>query len=537
MDFSIEISSGSEDDGKEIPFAERVAFKTFGDGKNKNNQGKTSTYKPPKMSSAFSDSDSDLPSPPPPDKKQSIQDSVSVTPPPDYISPYRRRTAQAPSSPDSPSNDRKEILPETVEVLPDTEELVSATDICDVDSLSPNSSVSSKASIISSSTLSKNDGKVKNKKTKEMKELDKLKKHQEKMVKQKSKELDKQKNKALKEAEKIVAKQTDKTEVHKYLMVIIDPTTVSCPPGSEILNMLNNPPDSKAENVFQYQVENLHVPGSLTWRRKVISYEVISGEVQLLENWQEEGRVLVFLAAEDLAGKVENGSLKYWAENTKKCLGGKHLTLMVYNYNAYFKADKNAKERVRKAVVRGENPARKDLVIEKISLYKMEEALVSLSLDRIADHLTFDRGTDKGWRDCGGSVFHQTRAVAEAPLKLKRGLSGSAGFNFWAKADSKDSVAPKNLPEYWKQVLMQVSSGAGLEKAAAIASMYPSPRDLVTAYSRCSSSKQCEDLLANLEVRRTDNILGGTRKVGPDISRRIYLVMTESNPDTLLSKK
>jgi len=269
----------------------------------------------------------------------------------------------------------------------------------------------------------------------------------------------------------------------------------------------------------------------------VISYQVISGQVQLLENWQEEGRALVFLAAEDLAEKVENGSLKHWAETTKKSLGGKHLTLMVYNYNAYFKADKNAKERVRKAMVRGENPARKDLLIEKMSLYKMEEALVSLSLDRIADHLTFDRGTDKGWRDCGGSVFHQTRAVAEAPLKLKRGLSGSAGFNFWAKADSKDSVAPKNLPEFWKQVLMQVSSGAGLEKAAAIASMYPSPKALVTAYSRCSSRKQCEDLLANLEVRRTDNILGGTRKVGPDISRRIYLVMTESNPDTLLSKK
>ena len=37
-----------------------------------------------------------------------------------------------------------------------------------------------------------------------------------------------------------------------------------------------------------------------------------------------------------------------------------------------------------------------------------------------------------------------------------QGLAGSAGFDFWAKADCKDSVAPKNLPEYWKAVLMQV---------------------------------------------------------------------------------
>ena len=37
-----------------------------------------------------------------------------------------------------------------------------------------------------------------------------------------------------------------------------------------------------------------------------------------------------------------------------------------------------------------------------------------------------------------------------------QGLSDSGGFNFWAKADSKDSVNPKALPEYWKAVLMQV---------------------------------------------------------------------------------
>ena len=32
-----------------------------------------------------------------------------------------------------------------------------------------------------------------------------------------------------------------------------------------------------------------------------------------------------------------------------------------------------------------------------------------------------------------------------------------AGFGFWAKADSKDCVTAKNLPEYWKQVIMQVN--------------------------------------------------------------------------------
>ena len=51
-------------------------------------------------------------------------------------------------------------------------------------------------------------------------------------------------------------------------------------------------------------------------------------------------------------------------------------------------------------------------------------------------------------------------------------LLGAAGFSFWARADSKDCVDSKNLTEYWKQMLMQVSSGAGLEKVSAIVTRY-----------------------------------------------------------------
>ena len=51
-------------------------------------------------------------------------------------------------------------------------------------------------------------------------------------------------------------------------------------------------------------------------------------------------------------------------------------------------------------------------------------------------------------------MFHHTRAVAETPLKLKKGLSGSGGFSFWARAGGKDCVDQRNLAEYWKELLM-----------------------------------------------------------------------------------
>ena len=329
MNFSIEISSDS-DDGVEIPFAERVAKRAFG-RKNIGNEKTESPKRSKISSSAFSDSDSDLPSP---SSKPSAHESVSVTPPPAYISPYRRKVTT--SQPGSP-------LPDTEELLPHTEEIMRGSCGLGVKYHSSSSSISTKSSTAPSSSstdstmLENNANAFNNKKTKEDKEFEKRKKIEEKLEKQKSKDLDKQSSKALKEAEKATAKQTDKTEVHKYLLVVLDPSTVSSPPGSEILNLLSNPPDSKAESVFQFSVEKLPVPEALTWKRKVISYEVTGGQVQMKENWQEEGRALVFLSAEDLAAKVEDGSLRPWAENAKSRLGGKHVTLMVYNYNAYIK--------------------------------------------------------------------------------------------------------------------------------------------------------------------------------------------------------
>lgn len=38
-------------------------------------------------------------------------------------------------------------------------------------------------------------------------------------------------SKELKELERIINKQTDKTEVNKYILVVIDPALVSSPPG------------------------------------------------------------------------------------------------------------------------------------------------------------------------------------------------------------------------------------------------------------------------------------------------------------------
>lgn len=74
-----------------------------------------------------------------------------------------------------------------------------------------------------------------------------------------------------------------------------------------------------------------------------------------------------------------------------------------------------------------------------------------------------------------------------------------------------------------------MSSGAGLEKSTAVAAAYPSPSNLVRAFQAGGP-----DLLKDMEVRRNDNVLGGSRKIGPDISRKLHTLLTSRDPDTVL---
>jgi hypothetical protein len=55
----------------------------------------------------------------------------------------------------------------------------------------------------------------------------------------------------------------------------------------------------------------------------------------------------------------------------------------------------------------------------------------------------------RSWKECAASVFHTTRAVAEAPEKLKKNLSGSAskfGLHMWDKFDLSALLLANTLP-------------------------------------------------------------------------------------------
>ena len=347
MDENIQISSDSEE---EIPFAERVGRKVY--GKDWSNASSSARF-----TSILSKPDSSGHRSPSPTRKVSGL-NVQITPPP-------------PSPEVSPAPSRS------------------------TSSLTSSRSSGSSLLVPSSSTVNVTNKSKKQKVSREEKEIERQRKKQEK-------ELEKENNKAIKDAEKIVAKQTDKDQVNKYMEVIIDPEAVSCPPGSEILSALQKPPTEKAEHIFTFRVEKLPVPRSLTWRRKILlDFSLNNGRAQFQESWQEEGRVMILISTLDIVDKIEHKTIESWARDAKRKCGGKHLSLMIYGFKEYFKEEKNAAERVRKAQIRGERPAKKDLerMAATVSKYYCEEALVNLSLESLADYYTFDKTPSKGMTD------------------------------------------------------------------------------------------------------------------------------------------
>ncbi|NXD13656.1 EME1 endonuclease, partial [Nothocercus nigrocapillus] len=127
-----------------------------------------------------------------------------------------------------------------------------------------------------------------------------------------------------------------------------------------------------------------------------------------------------------------------------------------------------------------------------------------------------------------------TKAVAEAPYKRER---ENTGFSFCienvgCRGVKVDSTG-KGLLEVWKRQIQQFNR-VSLDMAEAIVSAYPSPQLLVQAYSKCSSEEEQENMLANIIVRRGEGVTATTRRIGPELSRRIYLQMTSHDPDLCL---
>ncbi|XP_045676577.1 probable crossover junction endonuclease EME2 isoform X2 [Phyllostomus hastatus] len=158
---------------------------------------------------------------------------------------------------------------------------------------------------------------------------------------------------------------------------------------------------------------------------------------------------------------------------------------------------------------------------------EVEEALVLLQLWANLDVLLV-----ASWQELSQHVCAFTKALAQRPFKQ---LQESKAFSFctagrWVAGErvTRDGTGLRGA--WWRQIRQfnRVSPAV----ADAVVTAFPSPRLLQKAYLACSTEQERLALLADLPVKVDGG--GRLRRVGPDLSRRICLFLTSTNPDLLL---
>lgn len=166
-----------------------------------------------------------------------------------------------------------------------------------------------------------------------------------------------------------------------------------------------------------------------------------------------------------------------------------------------------------------------------MSRVDMEEALVDLQL-----HTEAQVRMVQSWKELADFACAFTKAVAEAPFKK---LRDQTSFSFCLEKDwaggTRVDPAGRGLALVWRRQIQQLNR-VSLEMASAVVDAYPSPQLLVQAYQRCFSEQECQNLLADIQVRRGEGVTATSRRVGPELSRRIYLQMTTLQPDLILDR-
>lgn len=167
--------------------------------------------------------------------------------------------------------------------------------------------------------------------------------------------------------------------------------------------------------------------------------------------------------------------------------------------------------------------------VSLISRADVEIALVHLQLSVGVQVELFET-----WKEFADYVSMFTKAVAEAPFKRAR---DNKGLSVYLESDgskrAKIDPSGKGLLNIWKKQIQQLNRVSS-EMANAIISVYPSPKLLTQAYQICSSEHEKEKLLADIPVRRGEGVTSTTRRIGPELSKRVHLLMTTLEPEHFL---
>ncbi|MBN3304880.1 EME1 endonuclease, partial [Amia calva] len=350
-------------------------------------------------------------------------------------------------------------------------------------------------------------------------------------------ELERQKaeRKALADAVKALRPE----ECIKHMVVTIDPALLQLEGGGDLLSSLQVLGCSCA-------IEKQSVPRSVTWARRLPNSQ--GGESRRVL----EAHVVIQVPVEDFVHMVHSYSqaqrgacsdsgptLFSWTRSVVEDSPGRSPSLAVIDLERYFRSQKSQSQKKYREAVLGEGQkegARKRKKrkeegeqLPEISRVDVEEALVDLQL-----HTDVQVSFLATWKDFSEYIAMSTKAVAEAPFKRER---DQTSFSFYLESEwsggHKVERSGKGLVQVWKRQIQQLNR-VSPDMASAILAAYPSPQLLAKAYRKCSSDREKQNLLSEILIRRGEGVTSTSRRVGPELSKRVCLLMTSLDPDLSL---
>ncbi|XP_051274373.1 probable crossover junction endonuclease EME2 isoform X1 [Dicentrarchus labrax] len=302
----------------------------------------------------------------------------------------------------------------------------------------------------------------------------------------------------------------------KCLTVCVDPALLQ-QDGSDILL------DTLAAFEWKFSIESQQLPHSITWTRD-LPQQGDDGKGSV-----EEEQVVLVLDLTDFMDMVV--SVKKMLDSEGEEVGvGSFLSPLLECLN------RDAKKVVTLLVTDSQPDYRTDAcgvhlldetLQSKLGMEDLdiEEVLVYLQLSKNISLVFLD-----GWQEVTNHVCAVTKALSKRPFKL---LTERAELPFcvdgsWASGVRVERDGSGLIGVWTKQIqqLNRVSPAV----ASTVTAAYPSPQLLLQAYQSLGSEEDRKGLLAGLLVKSG----GKERRIGPEISARVYRSLTAQNPQLVL---
>ncbi|XP_014906328.1 crossover junction endonuclease EME1 isoform X4 [Poecilia latipinna] len=359
-----------------------------------------------------------------------------------------------------------------------------------------------------------------------------LRRRQDREALKQEQERQKAERRALAEASKSLRPE----ECIKHMVVAVDPALLQLEGGGTLLASVQALGCSCA-------IEKQPLPRSVTWARQAPSAQQNGAarvpEPHVVMQMTVEDFITLthnYIPEERYSGSACSPTLTSWVRERQRRHPDKRLSLAVIELESYFRARKSRSQKRLRAAVAGEEAGggkekkkRRSGHAEKlpeVSRVEVEEAVVHLQL-----HTGVSVRFLSTWKEFSDHITMTTKAVAEAPFKRAR---EQTGFSFyleseWAGGQRVDK-AGKGLLQAWKRQIQQFNRVSS-DVAAAILAAYPSPQLLKKAYSQCRTENEKLSLLSDLLIRRGEGVTSTTRRVGPELSKRLFLLMHSRDPE------